>query len=194
MLAVPIADESSLQSAVLSYLQEQETMESSFRFSCPHCNRSGTPKKQNKITQFPQVMCIQLRRFYSHFDRESGEPAETTYLQHHVACEETLNIQDVPYRLMAKVYHMGDSLEHGHYYTVCRHNHKDGTWWYYNNTIRRLLREEDENRPDRARVYLCLYERIEDPAQVHVVEDVDDDADGPARGRIVEGGSSSSHL
>ena len=139
-----------------------------------------------------QVMFIRLGRFSSHFDRGSGRPARTKYLQHHVACEEILNIQDVRYRLMAKVYHEGPDIDRGHYYTVCRHNHADGDWWYYNNDERRLVREKDENQADRARVYMCFYERVDHDAQVHVVADGDDDAGGPTRGRIVDGGGSSS--
>ena len=155
-LVIDVAREGSLQDAVDSFLRTQESVTTS-DWVCPRCVRIRTAKKQNNIIKFPKTVLIQLNRFATN-KQKGAETAHQVYLRHHVECEETVNIQGQSYRLRAKVYHLGNSLDVGHYYTVCRHELPQGRWWYCNDTERRLARPTD-NDPRHARVYLCLYER-----------------------------------
>ena len=102
---------------------------------------------------------LHLVRFKTKFDRAHDVEAKQIYLTHQVTCEELLRIGDHEYQLMAKVLHSGDSLQSGHYFTICRHETAQGNWWYYNDTDIRLATSEDED-PLVARVYLCFYELV----------------------------------
>ena len=82
------------------------------------------------------------------------------YLKHHVECETTIWVNETRYDLIAKIYHEGDSLYRGHYYTVCKHKHNQHDWWYYNNHIRRPARLSDEANYKNAGVYLCVYDKF----------------------------------
>ena len=111
------------------------------------------PYKCNRMTTLPRLLCLQLKRFAIAFHAGSLF-AEQTYLTHHVACEETIQIHGSWYRILATVYHEGVALHNGHYYTLCRHQHSQGEWWYYNDTVRRAMRSSDVS-PAGARIYVC---------------------------------------
>ena len=157
-LPVDIKRQESLQGAMNAFLRDQEpiTMEG---WSCPHCGVQRHPRKQNRITRYPAMLFVHLKRFQTIFREDQPGSYQEIYLNHHVLCEEEIKLNSITYRLRAKIYHQGNSLGSGHYYTVCRHEHATGNWWYYNDICRRVARPEDE-RPSNARVYLCFYERV----------------------------------
>ena len=105
------------------------------------------------------MLFVQLKRFQTIPQPQHPDGYQRIYLTHHVVCEEELSLGNETYRLLAKIYHFGESINTGHYYTICRHAHAGGDWWYYNDIHRRLARPEDENSSN-ARVYLCIYEKI----------------------------------
>ena len=111
------------------------------------------------MTLCPKVLRVQLKRYRTHFQEGSMVLARAEYLTHHIACEEVITIGGTRYRQVARIYHQGQSIYHGHYFAICRHDLPQGRWWYYNDTVRRLEREEDDL-DMQARVYLCLYERM----------------------------------
>ena len=110
------------------------------------------------ITAAPALLLVHLKRFRTEWSARPGEAARQVYLTQRVVCEDPLLVHETSYRLLAKVYHMGESLRDGHYYTVCRHERPEGAWWLYNDVVRRLVRPEDEDHRN-VRVHLCLYER-----------------------------------
>lgn len=155
-LPIDIVGEISLQRAVDAFFSRKETVDlNGVEWVCPGCKIPCPAKKQNAITKCPQLLLIQLKRFSTAF--QVGQPATINYEKHYVECEKHLRIQQDLYILRAKIYHQGDSMEIGHYYTICYHKLPQGSWWYYNDTQRRVVRPTDNNPPD-ARVYLCLYE------------------------------------
>ena len=158
-LQLDIIGETSLQGALDSWLQREEPVYLN-AWKCSRCGQQGNPHKQNTMTLCPNVLRVQLKRYRTHFEEGSMVPARAEYLTHHIACEEVIKIGGASYRQVARIYHQGQSIYHGHYFTIGRHDLPQGRWWYYNDTVRRLEREEDDL-DMQARVYLCLYERMQ---------------------------------
>jgi ubiquitin C-terminal hydrolase len=157
-LPVDIAGETSLQNAINNFLTKEETVKAD-EWICPGCKKGKTyQKKQNVITECPAMLLVQLKLFATVFVEGSEGVAKQNYLRHRVKCEEQLSVHDHCYRLHAKVYHEGEALNSGHYYTICRHAFPQGAWWYFNDSTRRLAHPRDHCPPN-ARVYLCLYSR-----------------------------------
>jgi len=155
-LPIDISNQTSLQSAINDFLTRQESVRAN-EWMCPGCGKSRTyQKKQNFVTKSPEILLVQLKRFTTSFDEASPGAAEVTYLKHRVECEEEILLDGQRYSLQAKVYHMGEGIHSGHYYTTCQHQLHQGRWWYFNDIERRLIRPADDH-PPYARIYLCLY-------------------------------------
>ena len=155
-LPIDISNQTSLQSAINDFLTRQESVRAN-EWMCPGCGKSRTyQKKQNFVTKSPEVLLVQLKRFTTSFDETSPGAAEVTYLKHRVECQEEILLDGQRYSLQAKVYHMGEGIHSGHYYTTYQHQLHQGRWWYFNDIERRLIRPADDH-PPYARIYLCLY-------------------------------------
>ena len=159
-LPIDIDTSNSLQAAVTAFIHVQEIVNLQ-GWKCSACSDTRSPRKQNEITRYPPMLFMQLKRFRTIPQPQHPDGFEEIYLTHHVVCEEELRLGNETYRLLAKIYHCGESLRSGHYYTICRHAHAGGDWWCYNDIHRRLARPEDDN-SSYARVYLCIYEKVSD--------------------------------
>ena len=156
-LSLDIRHLNSLQTALNNFEQHLENVNMA-SWTCAHCGTAAQPQKKNLITEYPKLLWIQLKRFATEYEAGSLIDARQQYLRHYVRCEEFIWIQHVQYRQVARIYHCGASLNRGHYFCICRHEHPGGNWWYFNDTTRRLERPADDA-DESSRVYMCFYER-----------------------------------
>ena len=162
----------SLQQAVELYETSTEVVKLR-DWVCPvrTCGVECNPRKRNSIRAPPKVLFIQLKRFR---DYRAGAGA---YLKHHVRCEDSITFGGCRYKQLARIYHRGAWRNEGHYYAICRHEHRPDEYWCYDDHVRRPAQAADDD-ANVARVYLCLYEQV-----AGLVLDAADEPDSQALAR-----------
>ena len=107
ILRLPVMDETenilqSLNEILQKYFQEQRIEK-----KCHTCD-SGSAKKSEIITTYPQVLILQ----YLQFTKEEYKIADQ------IICGTSLKLYNATYKLTGIVVHVGSSTRVGHYYTI----------------------------------------------------------------------------
>ena len=120
-------------------------------FRCERCLAMGNGTKTVRVTHWPQVLLLGLKRFY--FDTETGRPEKInrriTYTM------DLPDIDDGNYRLRAVIVHTGQA-RFGHYYAYVRA--LNNTWYHCNDTA--LPRQVEPNTVlQQQNAYMLVYEK-----------------------------------
>ena len=138
------------------------------------CNHTSNRPRTQCITAAPDLLCIQVRRFYHDF--RSGGTSRPRKNSQRVVFDERIDLsaylegqqlgtRGLQYRLVAAVHQIG-ALNSGHYICVARG--PNGQWRELNDDVVRRVRREDATDPQgkgkkRSELtpYLLFWERVE---------------------------------
>jgi uncharacterized UBP type Zn finger protein len=113
---------------------------------CDFCNKTSDKICHLKINTLPQILCLTLKRFDSNMNKNTKL----------VSFSENLKINNEMYKLQALVYHTGNSINGGHYYSVIRKN--NDTYFEYNDQhisiVKNKLKLLNPN------LYMLFYQKI----------------------------------
>ena len=142
-----------VQTAVAAYMQA-ETLGAPFEWLCASCGSTEAPRKEHHIVQTPEVLLVQLCRWYA------ADAAGAILDAVHV--NEYINFQENNYRLSSSIMHQGRNPRSGHYLSCARHGSAGNEWWLYNDTLRRLTRSGERESTAENKSYIMFYERVSD--------------------------------
>ena len=152
-LSLSIGDSSWLARPIsLEQCLKEFSNEESITALCETCKRQTPSRKKLRISKYPELLCLHLKRFTAHGGWFQG-PAKNSktvlfdfYLQPDQA-------EDVNYQLWGIIQHSG-SMSGGHYVAFCRKN----DWWLCDDTRVSLTTKTKSAEP-----YLLFYQKIREP-------------------------------
>lgn len=122
-IKLPVEGFSNLRSCWNSY-QESEIMTGENKYFCSYCQGKFDSTRQATITELPKVLMIQLLRYK--YDREISGKRK---IQDVFSYPNEIELNSRCYRLVAAVFHKGESAYGGHY--VCDvMTWNDQKWWH----------------------------------------------------------------
>ena len=77
-LPVDIKRQESLQGAMNAFLHDQEPIKLE-GWTCPHCRVQRHPRKQNRITRYPAMLFVHLKRFQTIFREDQPGSYQEIY-------------------------------------------------------------------------------------------------------------------
>ena len=109
ILRLSVVDQEQHPLLSLSEILMKNFQEEMIERRCDTCN-SGSSKKTEIITKYPQVLLLQYMRFTN----------EEYKIDHNIICGTLLKLYNATYKLTGIVVHQGSSTTRGHYYTITR--------------------------------------------------------------------------
>lgn len=129
-LSLDVFKLSSVKDALCRYFQP-EVLDGSNKYKCEKCKKLTAARKQMSVSQAPNVLVIQLKRFENFFggkiDRHISFEEDLELYSH--MCRESQD-QRPEYLLYAVIVHAGYSQDSGHYYSYVKDIH--GKWFCCN--------------------------------------------------------------
>lgn len=100
----------SVEQCVRVYEDTVETLEGDNQYFCERCNAKQDAERHVEVDAAPEFLTLQLMRFS--YDREK---CAKTKVKHSVFCTPNLNLAGDSFKLVAVMYHKGNSASGGHY-------------------------------------------------------------------------------
>ncbi|KAI5059443.1 hypothetical protein GOP47_0025762 [Adiantum capillus-veneris] len=132
-LSLDVFKLASVKDALCRYFQP-EVLDGSNKYKCEKCKKLTVAKKQMSVSQAPNVLVVQLKRFENFYGGK---------IDRHISFEEDLELyshmcrdsqdQRPEYVLYAVIVHAGSSQDCGHYYSYVKDIH--GKWFCCNDTL-----------------------------------------------------------
>ncbi|MCO5587100.1 hypothetical protein L7F22_041047 [Adiantum nelumboides] len=129
-LSLDVFKLASVKDALCRYFQP-EVLDGSNKYKCEKCKKLTAAKKQMSVSQAPNVLVIQLKRFENFYGGK---------IDRHISFEEDLELhshmcrgsqdQGAEYLLYGVIVHAGYSQDSGHYYSYVKDVH--GKWFCCN--------------------------------------------------------------
>jgi uncharacterized UBP type Zn finger protein len=135
-------DKSELKDCLIEYFSKNNV-----KSFCEHCKEETDKICYKKIKSLPQTLVLSLNRF----DEKMRKKLNL------VVFGNTIKINKITFKLKACIYHSGNSIDGGHYYTVIRKS--DNCYINYNdNSVTKVKNHIDLINPN---AYILFFERIE---------------------------------
>jgi len=122
--------ESSVEKALHVY-SAKELMTGDHQYQCDVCARKCDAERSVKI-KAPKILQIQLLRYQ--YDDNSGKLVKLTP---EVIVEDTLVVSGEEFKLVSVLYHLGNSLNSGHYVCDALDWYTD-EWWHFDDATVRM--------------------------------------------------------
>jgi ankyrin repeat protein len=154
---IELAVEYNLLDSLNEYIKCEDMRNQNIENTCTICNKNYIIKK-NIFWSCPKILCIQLKRFI--FVNGIGIKIQT-YMDfsfeldlYNYVGDPNKQSNDYKYELCSVCYHIGSTLNTGHYISICKCN--DGWYKFDDSTVTRVNIKEIFNNE----AYLLFYKRV----------------------------------
>ena len=145
---------------LISDWRKKETLTGGNKFLCPKCRNHTNSTKTLELTNAPQILIIQLKRFTHLQGRRSMKINQNIELEREIKLRAMDKLQrkktTSSYKLKAVVTHVGKNISQGHYTVASRIESDRDAWNFYSDLFQKPL---NWKQVQEMQAYLLFYER-----------------------------------
>lgn len=129
-VSIPLIPHETVEQAI-NYYFNYESLEG---FRCSECTATHSSYQLYKLDETPKILCFYINRINSESNKNQSEMLieKTIYLT-----EYTKRNEKTIYELYSMINHIGNTINMGHYITVCR-NENDSCWLFNDENMKQI--------------------------------------------------------